>query len=177
MKTNTIQVFKEMVDDFYNSIPNETKKEMYNKHLEDVEQKNKFIKEITSSKNNDMIDNDLLNSSKLLARKRKINANKRDYSNYKIKPMDITDFIKNKIALMLMESNWNFLVSGGLNLDEVGQFYGICRERVRQIESRALKIFKNLNTLKQLNKDAKIEDILEMAYKNRSKRELVYENN
>lgn len=70
---------------------------------------------------------------------------------------------------MLMESNWNFLISGGLNLDEVGQFYGICRERVRQIESRALKIFKNLNTLKQLNKDAKIEDIIEMAYKNRNK--------
>ena len=169
MKTNTIQVFKDMVDDFYNSIPNETKKEMYNKHLEDVEQKNKVIKEITSSKNDDLIDNELLNSSKLLARKRAINANKRDYSNYKIKPMDITDFIKNKIALMLMESNWNFLISGGLNLDEVGQFYGICRERVRQIESRALKIFKNLNTLKQLNKDAKIEDIIEMAYRNRNK--------
>lgn len=169
MKTNTIQVFKDMVDDFYNSMPNETKQEMYNKHLEDVEQKNKFIKEVTSSKNDDMIDNDLLNSSTLLARKRKINANKRDYSNYKIKPMDITDFIKNKIALMLMESNWNFLINGGLNLDEVGQFYGICKERVRQIESRALKIFKNLNTLKQLNKDAKIEDIIEMAYKNRNK--------
>lgn len=177
MKTNTIQVFKEMVDDFYNSIPNETKKKMYDEHLKDVEQKNKFIKEVTSSKNDDLVDNELLNSSTLLARKRKINANKRDYNNYKIKPMDITDFIKNKIALMLMESNWNFLISGGLNLDEVGQFYGICRERVRQIESRALKIFKNLNTLKQLNKDAKIEDILEMAYKNRNKRELVYENN
>lgn len=169
MKTNTIQVFKEMVYDFYNSIPNETKMKMYNEHLKDVEQKNKFIKEVTSSKNDDLIDNDLLNSSTLLARKRKINANKRDYSNYKIKPMDITDFIKNKIALMLMESNWNFLISGGLNLDEVGQFYGICRERVRQIESRALKIFKNLNTLKQLNKDAKIEDIIDMAYKNRNK--------
>lgn len=177
MKTNTIQVFKDMVDDFYNSMPNETKKKMYNEHLKDVEQKNKFIKEVTSSKNNDLVDNDLLNSSKLLARKRARNANKRDYSNYKIKPMDITDFIKNKIALMLMESNWNFLISGGLNLDEVGQFYGICRERVRQIESRALKIFKNLNTLKQLNKDDRIEDILEMAYKNRNKRELVYENN
>ena len=169
MKTNTIQAFKDMVDDFYNSMPNETKKKMYNEHLKDVEQKNKFIKEVTSSKNDDLIDNDLLNSSKLLARKRAINANKRDYSNYKIKPMDITDFIKNKIALMLMESNWNFLISGGLNLDEVGQFYGICRERVRQIESRALKIFKNLNTLKQLNKDAKIEDILDMAYRNRNK--------
>lgn len=169
MKTNTIQVFKDMVDDFYNSIPNETKIKMYDEHLKDVERKNKVIKEITSSKNDDLIDNELLNSSTLLARKRKINANKRDYSNYKIKPMDITDFIKNKIALMLMESNWNFLISGGLNLDEVGQFYGICRERVRQIESRALKIFKNLNTLKQLNKDAKIEDILEMAYKNRNK--------
>ena len=169
MKTNTIQVFKEMVDDFYNSMPNETKKKMYDEHLKDIEQKNKFIKEVTSSKNDDLIDNELLNSSTLLARKRAINANKRDYSNYKIKPMDITDFIKNKIALMLMESNWNFLISGGLNLDEVGQFYGICRERVRQIESRALKIFKNLNTLKQLNKDAKIEDILEMAYKNRNK--------
>lgn len=169
MKANTIQVFKEMVDDFYNSMPNETKIKMYDEHLEDVEQKNKFIKEVTSSKNDDLVDNDLLNSSKLLARKRAINANKRDYSNYKIKPMDITDFIKNKIALMLMESNWNFLISGGLNLDEVGQFYGICRERVRQIESRALKIFKNLNTLKQLNKDAKIEDILDMAYRNRNK--------
>ena len=169
MKTNTIQAFKDMVDDFYNSMPNETKKKMYNEHLKDVEQKNKFIKEVTSSKNDDLIDNDLLNSSKLLARKRAINANKRDYSNYKIKPMDITDFIKNKIALMLMESNWNFLISGGLNLDEVGQLYGICRERVRQIESRALKIFKNLNTLKQLNKDAKIEDIIDMAYRNRNK--------
>lgn len=169
MKTNTIQVFKEMVDDFYNSMPNETKKKMYDEHLKDIEQKNKFIKEVTSSKNDDLIDNELLNSSTLLARKRAINANKRDYSNYKIKTMDITDFIKNKIALMLMESNWNFLISGGLNLDEVGQFYGICRERVRQIESRALKIFKNLNTLKQLNKDAKIEDILDMAYRNRNK--------
>lgn len=177
MKTNTIQVFKEMVDSFHSFMPNETKEKLYNEHLEDVEQKNKFIKEVTSSKNDDLIDNELLNSSTLLARKRKINANKRDYSNYKIKPMDITDFIKNKIALMLMESNWNFLINGGLNLDEVGQFYGICKERVRQIESRALKIFKNLNTLKQLNKDAKIEDILEMAYKNRNKRELVYENN
>lgn len=169
MKTNTIQVFKEMVDDFYNSMPNETKKKMYDEHLKDIDQKNKFIKEVTSSKNDDLIDNDLLNSSKLLARKRAINANKRDYTNYKIKPMDITDFIKNKIALMLIESNWSFLISGGLNLDEVGQFYGICRERVRQIESRALKIFKNLNTLKQLNKDERIEDILEMAYKNRNK--------
>ena len=169
MKTNTIQVFKGMVDNFYSFIPNETKKKMYDEHLKDVEQKNKFIKEVISSKNDDLIDNELLNSSTLLARKRKINANKRDYSNYKIKPMDITDFIKNKIALMLMESNWNFLISGGLNLDEVGQFHGICRERVRQIESRSLKIFKNLNTLKQLNKDAKIEDILEMAYKNRNK--------
>ena len=169
MKTNTIQVFKEMLDDFYNSIPNETKKKMHDEHLKDIEQKNKFIKEVTSSKNDDLVDNDLLNSSKLLARKRAINANKRDYSNYKIKPMDITDFIKNKIALMLMESNWNFLISGGLNLDEVGQFYGICRERVRQIESRALKTFKNLNTLKQLNKNDKIEDILDMAYRNRNK--------
>lgn len=69
MKTNTIQVFKEMVDDFYNSMPNETKQEMYNKHLEDVEQKNKFIKEVTSSKNDDLIDNDLLNSSTLLRTK------------------------------------------------------------------------------------------------------------
>ena len=169
MKANTIQVFKEMVDNFYSFIPNETKKKMHDEHLKDVEQKNKFIKEVTSSKNDDLIDNELLNSSTLLARKRKINANKRDYSNYKIKPMDITDFIKNKIALMLMESNWNFLISDGLNLDEVGQFYGICRERVRQIESRSLKIFKNLNTLKQLNKDAKIEDILDMAYRNRNK--------
>lgn len=36
MKTNTIQVFKEMVDDFYNSMPNETKKKMYDEHLKQL---------------------------------------------------------------------------------------------------------------------------------------------
>ena len=50
-------------------------------------------------------------------------------SAYNSRPMDIMDFLKSKIALMLLDSNCNFLVSGGMNLEEIGEIYNISRER------------------------------------------------
>lgn len=113
--------------------------------------------------NDDLIDSEMLNNSILLIGKRKQKANKEKTSVYNSRPMDIMDFLKSKIALMLLDSNLNFLVSSGMNLEEIGEIYNISRERVRQIENKSLVVFRNLNLLKALNVDNQIDDILDKA--------------
>lgn len=173
-----IQVFKEMVDDFYNSIPQNKKIEMYDQHLKDTKTRNDVRKEILKNKDSSKIDQEMLNNSVLLANKRKrkkkkLAMNEAKESLYNLKPLGIVDFIKSKIALMIIDSKCNFLVNGDLTLEEIGLVYNISKERIRQIEDRAVAFARNLNALKTLNKDGKVEDILNMAYDSINRKVLV----
>lgn len=171
-----IQVFKEMVEDFYNSIPQDKKIEMYEQHLKDTKARNKIREEILKNKDSSKIDRSILDNSILLSgkrKKKKLAMNEAKESFYNLKPLKLTEFIKSKIALMIIDSNWNFLLSGGLTLDEIGNIYSISKERIRQIENRVTAFVRSLNALKVLNKDGKVEDILDIAYNSVNRKVLV----
>lgn len=160
-----VQIFKNIVEQLYSSIPNEKKLEMYEQHKLEVDIKNKFKKSLIHSKDEDTT-NDILDKSILLNKKKKIlNKNYKSKDAYSMKYMPIIDYIKCKIVLMLLDSKYSYLVSGGLTLDEIGYLFDFSRERIRQVENNGLRIFKNIKLLKAMNLNKEIDDIVDSLYR------------
>lgn len=138
---------------------------MYDKYLITVKERESVKKKAIENKKKDSVDYDYLGSSILLqGRKKKEYTKDVHHKSLKEPVMKITEYMKVKITLMLLDSSWNFLINDSLTLEEIGELFDLSRERVRQIERSAATKFKNLSLLKQLNINNEIETILEIAY-------------
>lgn len=159
-----IQIFKQLVDEFCNSISPELRNELYNNHLNKVKERKQFLNE-AGKKSFDESDSNMLNSSVLLKGKRKVrksNANDKSYEAVIKKPQ----LIRFEVILKLLDTKYGVLMQD-CTLEEIGYVIGTTRERVRQVLEMSFIKIKNPTILTKLNKNDSLESVMDYISLNR----------
>lgn len=159
-----VQVFKQLVDGFCNSISPELREKLYENHLDKVKERKQFLNE-ASKKSFDESDTNMLDSSVLLKGKRKVrksNANDKSYEAVIKKPQ----LIRFEIILKLLETKYGELMQD-CTLEEIGFVIGTTRERVRQVLEMSFLKIKNPTILNRLNKNDSLESVMDYIVLNR----------